>query len=244
MDLKNKTALVTGGGVRLGRAFALALAKEGVNLVVHYNNSQSPAEETAQQARKLGVEAIPLGANFNNSEAVEKIFTETKKHFDHIDILINNAALYLRGGGLETTRDVWEKQFRVNLKTPFFLIQSFAQQLPPDMQGRVLNIADAQILQHKPDHFAYRLTKIALVEMTRMYALELAPNITVNALGLGIMLPLAGKEDADLDAYANEHVPLKKTGNPQIATENALHLIKSDFITGAFLRVDGGQYLQ
>lgn len=244
MDLKNKTALVTGGGVRLGRAFALALAKEGVNLVVHYNSSQSPAEETAQLARESGVKAVTLGANFNNSEAVEKIFIETKKHFDHVDILINNAALYFKGSGLETTREIWEKQFRVNLKTPFFLIQSFARQLPPSTQGRVLNIADAQILHHKPDHFAYRLTKFALVEMTRMYALELAPNITVNAIGLGIMLPLAGKEDADLDAYAEKHVPLKRTGNPQIAAENVLHLIKSDFTTGAFLRVDGGQYLQ
>lgn len=243
MDLKNKTALVTGGGVRLGRAFALALAKEGVNLVVHYNSSESPAEETVQLARKLGVEAVTIGANFNKSEAVDKIFTTTKSHFDHIDILINNAALYLKGSGLGTTREIWEKQFRVNLKTPFFLIQSFAQQLPPGDQGRVLNIADAQILQHKTDHFAYRLTKIALVEMTRMFAVELAPRITVNALGLGIMLPLAGKEDVDLEAYAKKHVPLNRTGNPLIAAENAIHLIKSDFTTGAFLRVDGGQYL-
>ncbi len=243
MDLKNKTALVTGGGVRLGRAFALALAKEGANLVVHYNSSQSPAEETAELARESGVEAVTIGANFNNPDAVESIFTETKKHFAQIDILINNAALYFKGSGLETNREIWEKQFRVNLKTPFFLIQAFAHQLPPGKLGRVLNIADAQILQHKPDHFAYRLTKIALVEMTRMYAIELAPNITVNALGLGIMLPLAGKEDADLDAYANKNVPLRRTGNPQIAVENALHLIKSDFTTGAFLRVDGGQYL-
>jgi len=244
MDLKNKTALVTGGGVRLGRAFALALAKEGANLVVHYNSSESPAEKTAELARAHGVQAVTLGANFNNSEAVEKVFTKIKEDFEHVDILINNAALYLKGTGLETTRDIWEKQFRVNLKTPFFLIQSFAQQLPMEKQGRIINIADAQILQHKPDHFAYRLTKYALVEMTRMYALELAPRITVNAIGLGIMLPLAGKEDADLEAYANKHVPLKRTGNPQIAAENALHLIKSDFTTGAFLRVDGGQYLQ
>ena len=76
-----------------------------------------------------------------------------------------------------------------------------------------------------------------------MFALELAPHITVNALGLGIMLPLAGNEDVDLDAYAEKNVPLKRTGSPEIAARNALHLIKSDFITGAFLRVDGGQYL-
>jgi len=195
MDLKHKTALVTGGGVRLGRAFALALAKEGANLVIHYNSSEAPAEETAQLAKDLGVKAITIGANFNNSDAVNTIFPQIHNHFDCVDILINNAALYLRGSGLETSREIWEKQFRVNLKTPFFLIQAFAKQLPSDRQGRVLNIADAQIIQHKPDHFAYRLTKLALVEMTRMYAIELAPRITVNALGLGIMLPLAGRDD-------------------------------------------------
>jgi len=109
--------------------------------------------------------------------------------------------------------------------------------------GSILNIADAQIIQQKPDHFAYRLTKQAVLEMTRMFAMELAPRITVNALGLGIMLPLAGKEDVDLDAYAQKHVPLGRVGSPEIAAENALHLIRSDFTTGAFLRVDGGQYL-
>jgi len=123
------------------------------------------------------------------------------------------------------------------------LIQAFSRQLPKNQQGRILNIADAQIIQHKPDHFAYRLTKIAIVEMTRMFALELAPHITVNALGLGIMLPLASNKDADLEAYTEKNVPLKRSGSPEIAAINALHLIKSDFTTGAFLRVDGGQYL-
>lgn len=243
MELKNKSALVTGAGVRLGRAYALALAKEGVNIVVHYNSSQEPAEETARQVRAFGVEAITLEANFNNLDAIEALFPQAVRHLGHIDILINNAALYLRGRGLETDRETWEKQFKVNLQAPFMLIQAFAQQLPKKALGRVLNVADAQIIQHEPDHFAYRLTKYALVEMTRMFAKELAPRITVNALGLGIMLPLAGNEDADLQAYAEKRVPLKRPGSPQIAIQNALHLIKSDFTTGAFLRVDGGQYL-
>ena len=243
MELKNKTALVTGGGVRLGRAIALALAAEGVNLVIHYNRSEEPAEETARKARAIGVDAITLEADFNNMDAVENLFPKAKKHFDVVDILINNAAIYLKESGLETDRETWEKQFRINLQTPFVLIQAFARQLPADRLGRVLSIADAQIIQHKPDHFAYRLTKYALAEMTRMFALELAPNITVNAIGLGIMLPLAGKEKVDLQAYAEKYVPLKRTGSPEIAVENVLHLIKSDFTTGAFLRVDGGQYL-
>lgn len=243
MELKGKTALVTGGGIRLGRAFALALAHEGANLVVHYNSSKNPAEETAQKARELNVRAVTVGANFNDIQAVKSIFPQALTHFDCIDILINNAAIYLRGSGLETTMENWEKQFRINLQAPFMLTQAFAHQLPAGRLGRVLNIADAQVIQRKPDHFAYRLTKNGLIEMTRMFACELAPQITVNALGLGIMLPLAGNENADLQEYAEKHVPLNRAGSPDIAAQNALHLIKSDFTTGAFLRVDGGQYL-
>ena len=243
MELQGKTALVTGGGIRLGKAFSLALAKEGVNIIVHYNNSQKPAEETADEIRSLGVKAVTIGANFNNLDAVEQLIPQAGQHFDQVDILINIAAVYLKGKGLETSREIWEKQFRINLQAPFVLTRAFAQHLPNGQPGRVLNIADAQIIQHDTDHFAYRLTKHALVEMTQMFALELAPEITVNALGLGIMLPLAGKEDVDLQAYADKYIPLKRTGSSEIAVENALHLIKSDFTTGAFLRVDGGQYL-
>jgi glucose 1-dehydrogenase len=243
MELKGKTALVTGGGVRLGRAFALALAEEGVNLIIHYNSSEEPAEATAQEARKYGVDAVIAEADFNNLSAVQELFPETLRHFPSIDILINNAAVYLRGYGLETDRETWEKEFRINLQAPFILIQDFARQLPKEKRGRVLNIADAQVIQHRPDHFAYRLTKAALVEMTRLFAHELAPRITVNALAPGIMLPLAGKSKADLQSYTEKHVPLRRSGSPEIAAENALHLIKSDFTTGAFLRVDGGQYL-
>ena len=243
MELKGKTALVTGGGIRVGRAIALALAAEGTNLAIHYNRSQGSAEETAAQARSLGVKAITLNADFNDSRSVETLFPRALEEFKAVDILVNSAAIYLRGNGLETERKAWEKQFRINLKAPFLLTQAFARQLPVRSPGRVLNIADAQINLHKPDHFAYRLTKNALVEMTRMFALELAPSITVNALGLGVMLPLADREDVDLDEYAQQNVPLKRTGSPEIAALNALHLIKSDFTTGTFLVVDGGQYL-
>lgn len=243
MNLQGKNALITGGGIRLGRAMALALAKEGVNVAIHYNSSRQPAVETAQDAENLGVRAIALEANFNDPDATEMLIPQALQVFDHLDILINNAAIYLRGTGLETDRETWEKQFRINLQAPFILTQAFARQLPAGLPGRVLNIADAQIIKPKPDHFAYRLTKQAVVEMTHMFALELAPHITVNALGLGIMLPLAGREDVDLVAYAQNHVPLNRTGSPEIAAANALHLIKSDFTTGAFLQVDGGQYI-
>jgi len=243
MELQDKTALVTGGGVRLGRAFALTLAKEGVHLIIHFNKSDDSAIRTVQEAKSYGVRAIALEADFDDMNAVEGLFPKALQNFEIVDILINNAGIYLSGSGLETNRETWERQFRINLETPFLLTQAFVKQLPENRQGRVLNIADAQIIQTRLDHFAYRITKYAMVEMTRMFAKELAPNIAVNALGLGIMLPLAGRDDVDLQAYARKNVPMDRIGSPEIAAENALHLIKSDFTTGAFLRVDGGQYI-
>ena len=243
MELKGKTALVTGGGIRLGRAFALALAKEGVNLAVHYNRSGEPAEETVQQAQSFGVNAVAIGADFSNHTEAMGLFPRVLEHFDRVDILINNAAIFLKSTGMETDLDTWESQFRINLQIPFFLTQAFAKQLPKRQPGRVLNIADAKILKHQTSHFAYQLTKVALVEMTRMFAKELAPSITVNALGFGFMLPLAGNEDTDHEAHIQNNIPLARTGSPEIAAVNALHLIRSDFTTGAFLVIDGGQYL-
>ncbi len=243
MELNGKTALITGGGVRLGRAFALGLAKEGVNLAIHYNNSKTPAEQTAEEARSLGVNAVAVGADFNNLDEVQQLFQNALKTYACIDILINNAGIYLEGFGMETDRETWEKEFRINLQTPFILTQAFARQLPQNREGRIINIADAQILRNDPDHFTYQLTKAALVKMTRLFARELAPHITVNALAPGIMLPLASAMNPNLVAYADHNIPLKRIGSPEIATENVLHLIKSDFTTGAFLRVDGGQYL-
>jgi glucose 1-dehydrogenase len=244
MKLSGKTALVTGGGIRLGRAFSLALADKGVNLAIHYHGSREKAEETAAMAQSKGVRAITVQADFNAPDTVRSVFPTILQSFKVVDILINNAAIYLKGKGLETNQENWEKQFHINLQAPFLLTQAFAQQLPPSRPGRIVNITDAQLLQHYPGHFAYRLTKAALIEMTYMFALELAPQITVNALALGIMLPLAGKEgEVDLQEIGEARIPLKRAGSPQIAVENALHLIKSDFTTGAVLRVDGGEYL-
>ena len=189
MELQGKTALVTGGGIRLGRAFSLALAREGANILIHYNNSQEPAEETASKVRGFGAKAFTLRADFNKMDEVEEVFSSSRQYFDHVDVLINSAAIYLKGKGLETDQKTWEKQFRINLQAPFILTKTFAQQLPKNVPGRVLNIADAQILEHKPDHFAYRLTKNALVEMTRLFALELAPQICVNASWSGYYAP-------------------------------------------------------
>ena len=243
MDLSNKVALVTGAGVRLGRAIALALAAEGCNLALHYNRSADEALEVAAQARQLGVTAQVFSTDLSQASEVDELSRQVVEGFGHYDILVNNAAIYLKGSGLETTAEMLESQFRLNLFAPLLLTRAFALQLPPDLPGKVINISDAKVSRNGSDHFAYRLTKQAIRQMTAMFALELAPNITVNAIAPGVMLPLAGHENADLQALAERRIPLKRIGSPEIIAQNVLHLLHQDFMTGAVLQVDGGENL-
>lgn len=243
MELAGEVALITGSGIRLGRAIALALAEKGCHLALHYNRSAEDAQEVALLARQAGVRADLFGADLSNPEAVETLSQQVQASFGHYDILINNAAVYLKGSGLDTSAEMLERQFRLNLFAPILLIRAFARQLPQDLMGKVVNISDAKTFRHQTDHFAYRLTKHAINEMTRMYALELAPRITVNAVAPGIMLPLAGFEHVDMQALGEKRVPLQRVGSPQIIAENVLHILAQDFMTGAILQVDGGENL-
>ncbi|HOG76797.1 MAG: SDR family oxidoreductase [Chloroflexi bacterium] len=241
MELAGKTALITGSGVRLGKAISKALAENGCQLALHYNSSSEGAVEIRTYAQSLGIKAITYQADLSKPDELRAFFQVCSADFGHVDILINNAAIYLPGKGMDTTSDILEKQFRLNLFAPVLLIREFAAQIPEDGQGKVVNISDAKVFRHQADHFAYRLTKAAINEMTLMFALELAPRITVNAIAPGVMLPLAGREDTDMQALADRRIPLKRVGSPEIIAENVLHILSQDFMTGTIVRVDGGE---
>ena len=245
MDLRGKTAFVTGGGIRLGRAIVRMLAQEGCNVAIHYNQSQKEAEEVRQEALSFGVKAEIFPFSLYDFENIGSLVDSVNEKMGTIDILVNNAANYKKATGLQTNLGVLNNTFNVNLFAPWWLIKAFAKQLPEGRQGKVINICDAGIFSTKEDHFAYRLTKKALAEMTRMFALELAPNITVNAIAPGIMLPLAGYEHLDMDQVAGKKkIPLKRIGSPEIVSENALHILKQDFMTGSIIKIDGGEYIK
>jgi len=241
VELADKTALVTGSGVRLGKAISRALAEKGCQLLLHYNSSAEGSEEVRDYAESLGVKARTFQADLTNPEALRALVAFGAAEFGHLDILINNSAIYLSGKGLDTTPEILEKQFQLNLFAPVLLIREFAGQLPDGLSGKVVNISDAKVFRHQPDHFAYRLTKAAVNEMTLMFALELAPRITVNAIAPGVMLPLAGREETDMQALAERRIPLKRVGSPEIIADNVLHIISQDFMTGTIIRVDGGE---
>ena len=241
MELAGKTALITGSGVRLGKAISRALAENDCQLVLHYNSSAEGSEEVRDYAASLGVKALTYQADLSEPEELRALMRFGTAEFGHLDILINNSAIYLPGKGIDTTPELLEKQFRLNLFAPVLLIREFAAQLPEGLPGKIVNISDAKVFRHQPDHFAYRLTKAAVNEMTLMFALELAPRITVNAIAPGVMLPLAGREETDMQALAERRIPLKRVGSPEIIADNVLHILSQDFMTGTIIRVDGGE---
>ena len=241
MELKGKTALVTGGGIRLGRAIVIELARQGCNLAIHYNRSVEDARRVQEKAQKAGVRADIFQFNLENFGNINELFDEVNRSLGMVDILINNAGSYKRGSGMAKSQKNLEAMFNLNLFAPWWLIKEFVNQLDENSQGRIVNICDAGIFKTASDHFAYRLTKKALFELTRMFALELAPRITVNAVAPGIMLPLSGYEHVNMDEVAERKIPLNRIGSPEIVAENVLHILRQDFMTGSIIKVDGGE---
>ncbi len=244
MDLEGKTALVTGGAVRVGRALALALAKAGCNIFIHYGRSAGPARQTQSEVMALGVDAHIYSADLADARATQAIMAAATERFGRLDILVNSAAIFPEEDTFrDTDLELWDKLFNINLRAPFILCQDFAAQIPDAGQGKIVNVLDARVRQPAPDHFAYRLTKSALWQMTEMLAHELAPRITVNAVALGAILPPPGADESYLDDIAQTRVPLRRSGSAEIVAENVLHLLGQDFLTGVTIPIDGGEFL-
>ncbi|MFT5121546.1 MAG: NAD(P)-dependent dehydrogenase (short-subunit alcohol dehydrogenase family) [Kiritimatiellia bacterium] len=243
MSLTDKRALVTGGGVRVGRAIALALARSGCDVCIHYGRSADGARQTQADVEGLGRRAVLIAADLTSADAVSALVPQVVAEMGSLDILVNSAAIFLDGTLSETTLAMWEQQFAINLRAPYFLCQAFAAQLPEAQRGHIVNITDARINRPERDHSAYRLTKSALADMTRNLAMDLAPRIQVNALALGAILPPPGKPASHLERIAQERVPLARSGSAEIVAEHVIQLLESDFVTGAVLPLDGGEFL-
>jgi NAD(P)-dependent dehydrogenase (short-subunit alcohol dehydrogenase family) len=246
MDLNSKVALVTGGGIRVGRALVIALAKAGCDVFIHYGNSASPAAEVKAKVESLGSRAITYSADLSDPAATDTVIPKAVEAFGKVDILINSASIF-PGEDQFNQIDValWDEIFAINLRAPFQLSQAFASQIPPDGQGKIININDARIPHPQPNNFAYRLTKRGLWDMTEMLALELAPRITVNAVALGQILepPDAPDPQKFMEDFAQNNIPLKIPGNTQVVTDSVLFLLAQDFLTGSTIRLDGGEYI-
>ncbi len=243
MDLDGKVAIVTGGAVRLGRAMVLALAGQGVKVCLHYGHSQAAAAQTLEEIQSSGGTASSVRADLlEPAAAARTIVDHALDQFGQADILVNSAAIFEDTNLADMTEVIWDRHFTINLKAPFFLCQAFVGQLHPVRPAHIVNVADWRALRPGIDHLAYTLTKSALVTLTHSLAQQLAPNVQVNAIAPGAILPPRDKDRKYLEQLA-QRIPLQRTGDLTEVCDALLFLLRSDFITGEILRITGGEEL-
>ena len=243
MELQGKAAIVTGGGVRIGRTLVQALAAAGVKVCIHYGTSVDEAHELQRQLQSEGHHATTVQADLRHGRAAaQRIVDHAVEQFTRVDILVNSAAVFGQAGFRETEESEWDRHFDVNLKAPFLLCRQFAEALADDQPAHVVNILDWRALRPRSDHFAYTLTKAALAALTSSLALELAPRVQVNAIAPGAILPPVGKPINFMQSLT-DRIPLRRTGTPDDVADALLFLLRSDFITGEIIRVTGGEEL-
>ena len=243
MDLGGQIAIVTGGAVRLGKTLALALAGAGCDIALHFHSSREAAEETATEIRDRGVRAVTVRADFSTPDKAAKfVFERTVSELGPVAILVNSAAIFEPGTLGTTTTDQWDRQFAVNLETPFRLAREFSHRRIQGKPGQIINITDWRATRPSVGHLTYTLTKSALVSLTTILAQELAPEIQVNAIAPGAILPASQANVSEFDRLA-ERIPLRRTGKPADIADAMLYLLRSDFLTGEVLHVTGGEQL-
>jgi pteridine reductase len=238
-DLRKKTALITGAAKRVGRSLAIELAKQGTNIVIHYNTSETEANTLRRDLIDLGVNAFLIKADLADPNSSSKLIEGALADAGELDILINTASVFTVKSIQDSDIADLNTVLMVNAWTPFTLSKVFAQKVG---HGRIINFLDTRIKGYDLDRFPYYLSKRMLEILTRSLALKLSPNITVNAVAPGLILPPAGK-DVNYLKKLKHTVPLKMHGSVSDVVNAVLFLLRSDFITGQVIYVDGGKHL-
>ncbi|MDG6094871.1 SDR family oxidoreductase [Acetobacter sp. AN02] len=239
-----RTALVTAGGARLGRAISLALAKAGFAVAIHYRGGHKAAEATLRDIEAAGGRGCLLHADLSREEETGQLIERAEASLGKVGVLVNNASVFERDEWDDATREGWDSHFEPNLRAPFVLIQKFALALPHDAEGLVLNMTDERVWSLTPHFMTYTLTKSALWTLTQTMALALAPkNIRVNAIGPGPALPSPRQTQEQFERQCAS-VPLGHGTSPEEVARAALTLLALPSVTGQMLALDGGQHLQ
>lgn len=237
---KGKYVLITGGAHRIGRSISLAVARSGLDVAVHYGQSHTEAESLCAEIRALGRKALMLQADLSQPEQVRTVVPGVLEHGSLV-ALINNAAIFEKLDWDTSSLEDWNRHLMINLTAPFLLSQAFARALPPGEQGRIINLLDWRISRPGPDHLPYTTSKSALASLTYSLAAALAPNITVNALALGAVLP---PSDGGMDNNLLDKVPANRwAGMDEIDQALIFLLTGPSYITGEVLTIDGGRHL-
>lgn len=244
MNIRGKNFLITGAAYRIGRLIALAIAKEGGNVIIHHGHSPELAEETKADAIALGVKAQILQANLINPDQTINIINQAIS-FGPLYGLINSAAIFESRKLEDTDLDSWNRHIKINLTAPFLLSKYFASSVGSNQTAKIINILDWRALRPGSDHLPYTISKAGLAALTQSLAIALAPNIQVNGVALGAILPPV---DVDLNADINEEIlrdiPANRWADLSEVENTIIFLLGGpDYITGEIIHLDGGRHL-
>ena len=238
-----RVALITGGARRLGRAFAEALAADGLAVAVHYGRAVDEAASLVTAIRAAGGEAEAFGADLRDAEAAKGLPGRVVAHFGRLDVLVNSAAEMERRTVEETTVADWDATMALNLRAPFLVAQQAAPYLKAT-QGRIVNIADLSGFEPWRHYVAHSVSKAGVVMLTKVLATALAPEVTVNGIAPGTVLVPEDYDDARR-TFLSETTPLGRLGTPGDAVAALRYLVHhAPFVTGETIVVDGGRLLR
>ena len=246
MHLTGKAALVTGGR-RMGGAMASRMAAAGVDVALAYRRSRAEAEHAAAAVRAAGRRAVVIETDLGQPAAAAALVNEAASQLGRLDIVVHLASTYQRVPFDELTDDDWDRALSIDLTAAFRLARAAVPHLRAAGGGRILTIADWTAASGRPryaGYLPYYVAKRAVIGLAEALALELAPdNILVNAVAPG---PILAPEDLDADEVTavESATPLGRWGGPDALADAVLDLIRSDFVTGETLRVDGGRHVR
>ena len=242
MKIQGSVFLITGASTRVGREIALYFAERGSNISFSYYLDDEPWQETKQAIEALGVECLVTKVEVRDAQQINALVENTTEKFGRIDVLINNASVWLKTPFMDIAETEWDLSLDVNLKGSFLCSQAVAGVMLKQGHGVILNITDLSAFQVWPGYAHHAASKAGLVALTKAMAYELAPKIRVNAIAPGTVL-LPPNPSPEKVQWAVEKSVLKRVGEPSDVAQVAEFLITNEFVTGSIYHIDGGRSL-
>ena len=243
MELGGRRALVTGAGRRVGQAIAVGLARAGCDVAVHYHGSAAGAGETVERIRAAGRRAELVRADLRDAAVARALPDQAARALGGLDILVNSAGVMREQRVEDVTPQGWDETLDLNLRAYFFVAQGAIPHLRRT-RGRIVNLADEAAFEVWPGYVPHCVSKAGVVMLTKGLARVLAPDITVNAVAPGAVLPPDAWDDAARQRLART-TPLRRLGSPDDVVRAVRYLLEGgDYVTGTTVVVDGGRLIR
>ena len=231
--------IITGGARRVGAALARYFAEHGFDIALHYHRSETEAGSLKAEIEKKGAACALFSHDLADTGGLAALMTRIHAQMPHCAALINNASIFERAEFMDTDEALFDRQFDINFKAPFFLTQAFAKTFG---KGCVVNMLDSNIVRTQGSHFAYLLSKKTLAEFTAMAARALGPDVRVNGVCLGAIIS-SGQNDTSYEEKMASLIPMKRHPAPNEVAEAVRWLVEQPAITGQLIYVDGGMHV-